>query len=24
VKLTHGVCPDCYAKMMKELDEVPV
>jgi sigma-B regulation protein RsbU (phosphoserine phosphatase) len=24
VKLTHGVCPDCYAKMMKELDEAPV
>jgi phosphoserine phosphatase RsbU/P len=21
VKLTHGVCPDCYARMMKELDE---
>jgi DNA-binding response OmpR family regulator len=24
LKLTHGVCPDCYAKMMKELDESPV
>lgn len=23
VKLTHGVCPDCYTKMMKEMDEVP-
>jgi DNA-binding response OmpR family regulator len=23
VKLTHGVCPDCYAKIMKELDEAP-
>ena len=23
VQLTHGVCPDCYAKMMKELDETP-
>jgi DNA-binding response OmpR family regulator len=21
LKLTHGVCPDCYARMMKELDE---
>jgi hypothetical protein len=21
VKLTHGVCPDCYARMMKEMDE---
>jgi DNA-binding response OmpR family regulator len=24
VNLTHGVCPDCYARMMKELDETPV
>jgi DNA-binding response OmpR family regulator len=23
VKLTHGVCPDCHAKIMKELDESP-
>ncbi len=23
VQLTHGVCPDCYARMMKELDETP-
>lgn len=23
VKLTHGVCPDCYTKVMKEMDEVP-
>lgn len=21
IKLTHGVCPDCYARMMKELDD---
>jgi DNA-binding response OmpR family regulator len=24
IQLTHGVCPDCYARMMKELDESPV
>ena len=23
VQLTHGVCPDCYDRMMKELDETP-
>jgi phosphoserine phosphatase RsbU/P len=23
VQLTHGVCPDCYARMMNELDETP-
>lgn len=23
VELTHGVCPDCLAKVMKELDEAP-
>jgi sigma-B regulation protein RsbU (phosphoserine phosphatase) len=23
VKLTHGVCPDCYAKIVKDLDAAP-
>jgi DNA-binding response OmpR family regulator len=23
VQLTHGVCPDCYTRMMNELDETP-
>jgi len=23
IKLTHGVCPDCYARIMAELDEAP-